>query len=72
LIPDIKILSVTVLYVYAIFNSKNMLNHIMKKSETDRFSRLVPPLYSNKILLSKAFILFIIINVNKIDENSPI
>ena len=49
-----------------------MLKHIMKKSETDRFSRLVRPLYSNKILLSKAFILFIIINVNKIGENSPI
>lgn len=72
MIPDIKILSVTVLYVYAIFNSKNMLKHIMKKSETDRLSRLVPPLYSNKILLSKALILFIIINVNKIGENSPI
>ena len=49
-----------------------MLKHIMKKSETDRLSRLVPPLYSNKILLSIALILFIIINVNKIDENSPI
>jgi hypothetical protein len=49
-----------------------MLKHIMKKSEHDCFSRLVPPFYRNKILLFLAFMLFIIINVNKIGENSPI
>jgi hypothetical protein len=49
-----------------------MLKHIMKKSEQDFLSLLVPPLWSNKISLFLAFILFIIINVNKIGENSPI